>query len=268
MSMTLTRQVATDSVQSFMHMRWGVKHIGEAKGSLAGVRGPGQLFAQLGVTPQHLQRLGVHHMTAKSFLSGAQSQNFRGMMNVSKQMSVAFDGKVARGLTGGFSSSLAALQAHFPKLAQGAKDATSAGRAALSGAGARLSQGIGAVKQSGFFGRIFSGGAGILNSVKSFAGPILGPLSKIAAPVMNAFKSVGNIMRMIPGLNIAFAVMDTFKAVKVLLDPTKSMGEKLAALGKAALSIGAALPIPGASLLGGVRGAWAIGDVASAALKR
>jgi hypothetical protein len=257
-ALTPNQLLLKDSVEKTMHLRWGVTAVKGARDGLQGVQGAGQLFHQLGVTPQMLQRLGVHHMTAKSFLTGAQSQNWRGLMNVSKQISTNFVGanSAAGRLLESFRSGLGSMSEKFPQLSSAAQNAASTVKGAAIGGAGRVGGAIKAAKASSFFGSIMKTGSSLFSSVAKIAGPILRPL-----------KAVGNFMRMIPGLNLIFAAADTFKAVKTLFDPSKSWGEKLAAVGKAALSIGAALPIPGASLLGGVRGAWAIGDVVHSAVK-
>lgn len=108
-------------------------------------------------------------------------------------------------------------------------------------------------------------GTGLLKTLPGGAKAV-GILGKIAGPLGGVLKGVGAISRMIPGLNIVFAVADGIGAVKTLMNPLASAGEKAAALGKAALSVGAALPIPGASLLGGARAAWGVGELASGVL--
>lgn len=72
----------------------------------------------------------------------------------------------------------------------------------------------------------------------------LGFLARIGMKVAGPLAKVGGFVRMIPGLNLIFVAVDGFKLLK---------NPSAANLAKFGLSVGAALPIPGASLLGGVR---------------
>ena len=263
-TMTLTQNPIAD----LMHMRWGVQSVKAAQATMAAenIRGTGSLLSHFGISSQALERLGMSPVNAKALLG---ANGWRSTVDVSKQLSSSLtSGRTASTLLESVKNGWGSFETQMPSLAKGAKSAAAAAKAAGAGAAARCGGILNAAKSSGFFGGIFKAVSGVASSVSRMAGPILGPLSSICKPWVSALKGVGSFMRMIPGLNLIFAATDTFKALKVMFDPTKSMGEKLAAVGKAALSIGAALPIPGASLLGGARGVWAVGEGVSALAKR
>lgn len=75
---------------------------------------------------------------------------------------------------------------------------------------------------------------------------VLGFLAKAAGKIAAPLAKIGQVARMVPFLNLAFVAVD---GAKLLANPS---GANLAKFG---LSVGAALPIPGASLLGGARAA-------------
>lgn len=262
-SMSLTNNPIAD----LMHMRWGVQSVKAAQATVAAeqIRGTGSLLSHFGVSTQALERLGMSPVNAKALLG---ANGWRATVDVSKQLSSSLTGgRTATTLLESVKNGWGSFETQMPALAKGAKGAAAFCKSAAAGTVGRCGGILKAAKAGGFFGKIMGAVSGVASSVGRIAGPMLGPLAKFAAPVMSALKGVGNFMRMIPGLNLIFAAADTFKALKVMFDPTKSMGEKLAAVGKAALSIGAALPIPGASLLGGVRGAWAVGEGAASLMK-
>lgn len=69
---------------------------------------------------------------------------------------------------------------------------------------------------------------------------------KVVAPAVA--KAAG---RFVPGANVAIAALDTAQAVKTWSDPKASTGKKVGDTITAAGSIIAALPVPGASIVGG-----------------
>ncbi len=261
-----TMSLTHNPVSDLMHLRWGVSSVKTAQATIQAqnVRGVGSFLQSFGVSGSTLERLGMSSVNAQAVLG---AEGWRGSVNVSRQLSQSLTStRPVSTLLESVRNGWGSFETQMPRLSGAAKSAAGVCKSAATGLAGGCKSALAAAKSSGFFGSIFNGVSGLMSSVGRVAGPILGPLAKIAAPITNALKGVGNFMRMIPGLNLIFAATDTFKAVTSLFDPNKSWSEKLANLGKAALSIGAALPIPGASLLGGARGAWAIGDAAGSLL--
>ena len=260
--------LTSNPITDLLHMRYGVHAVRDAQAFTAAqnIRGTGSLLQSFGVTGQTLERLGMSSVNARAVLG---AEGWRSTLNVSRQLSGSLTQSSAMStMLESVKNGWGTFESQMPQLAKGARGAAAACRGAATGIAGRCGGILNAAKNTGFFGRIFGNVTSAVSGLSRMAGPILGPLAKIAAPVMSALKGVGNFMRMIPGLNLVFAAVDTFKAIKTLMDPSKSWGEKLSAVGKAALSIGAALPIPGASLLGGARGVWAVGEGAASLLHR
>jgi hypothetical protein len=265
MGITQTYTLTQNPITDLARMWGGVSDVRDAHAVIQAenIKGVGGLLSHFGVQSSQLERLGMSPVNAKALLS---AEGWRGTLNVSKQLSSNLASPTSA-LLDSVKNGWGSLEETMPNLAGAAKNAASTCKAAATGLADGCKAAVGAAKTGGFFGSIFKGIGNIASSIGRVAEPIMGPLAKIAAPVVNAFKGVGNFMRMIPGLNLIFAATDTFKAVTSLFDPKKPWSEKIANLGKAALSIGAALPIPGASLLGGARGVWAVGDAASSLVK-
>ena len=262
-TMTLTQNPISD----LMHLRWGVVHVKEAQSVMQAenIKGAGSLLKYFGVNAGQLERLGLSPVNAKAVLS---AEGWRGTMGVSRQLSQSLTSSTAAtSMLESVKSGWGSFEQQLPNLSKAARGAASTCKAAATGAVGRCGQALNAAKSSGFFGGITKALGGLGTSIAKMASPITGTLSKVFGPLVTAFKN-SPLARLLPIVNLVFVVTDGIKAVKTLMDPTKSWGEKLAACGKAALSIGAALPIPGASLLGGARGVWAVGDAANSLMKR
>lgn len=104
-----------------------------------------------------------------------------------------------------------------------------------------------AVERLGSFTGKVGAAAGEVVKKGGFFGNLLGKIG-------GALSTVGKLARMVPLVNIAFIGVDAFKFLR---DPS------MANLAKLGLSVGAALPIPGASLLGGVRTAVEVAPMAA-----